>query len=53
MKTTSGIAVVSCAMLLVVSACSFAAGLPALPTSEYADAEISTNFVFAVGEGSV
>ena len=51
MKTTSGIAVVSCAMLLVVSACSFAAGLPDLPTSEYADTEVSTNVVFAVGEG--
>ena len=51
MKTTSGLAVVSCAMLLVVSACSFAAGLPALPTSEFADTEVSTNVVFAVGEG--
>ena len=51
MKTASGIAVVSCAMLLVVSACSFAAGLPALPTSEFADTEVSTNVVFAVGEG--
>ena len=29
----------------------FAVELPALPPSEYADTEVSTNFVFAVGEG--
>ena len=27
--------------------------VPSLPPSEYADTEVSTNFTFAVGEGSV
>jgi len=42
-----------CLFAVLVAACSFAVEVTALPTSEYADAEISTNFVFAVGEGSV
>jgi hypothetical protein len=40
-----------CLFAVLVAACSFAVEVTALPTSEYADAEISTNFVFAVGEG--
>ena len=34
------------------AACSFAVDVPALPPSEFADTEVSTNFTFAVGEGS-
>ena len=40
-----------CLLAVLVSASSFAVELPALPPSEYADTEVSTNFVFAVGEG--
>ena len=40
-----------CLFTVLVSASSFAVELPALPPSEYADTEVSTNFVFAVGEG--
>ena len=29
----------------------FGIDVPALPPSEYADTEVSTNFAFAVGEG--
>ena len=39
-----------CLFAVLVSACSFAVEVPALPPSEYADTEVSTNFVFAVGE---
>ena len=37
---------------VLVSASSFAVEVPALPPSEFADTEVSTNFAFAVGEGS-
>ena len=38
--------------LALLSACvAVAVEIPALPTSEYADTEVTTNFVFAVGEG--
>ena len=40
-----------CLFVALVSACSFAVDVPALPPSEYADTEVSTNFAFAVGEG--
>ena len=40
-----------CLLAVLVSSSSFAVELPALPPSEYADTEVSTNFVFAVGEG--
>ncbi len=40
-----------CLFTVLVSASSFAVEVPALPPSEYADTEVSTNFVFAVGEG--
>ena len=40
-----------CLFAVLVAACSFAVEVTALPPSEYADTEISTNFVFAVGEG--
>ena len=36
----------------LVSASSFAVEIPALPQSGFADTEVSTNFVFAVGGGS-
>ena len=36
----------------LVSASSFAVDVPSLPPSEFADTEVSTNFTFAVGEGS-
>ena len=35
-----------------LAACSFGVEVPALPTSEFADTEVSTNFMFAVGDGS-
>ena len=41
-----------CLLAVLVSACSFAVEVPALPPSEFADTEVSTNFTFAVGEGS-
>ena len=40
-----------CLFAVLVAACSFAVEVTALPPAEYADAEVSTNFVFAVGEG--
>ena len=36
----------------LASSLSFAADVPALPPSEFADTEVSTNFTFAVGGGS-
>ena len=36
----------------LVSASSFAVEIPALPQSEFADMEVSTNFAFSVGGGS-
>ena len=42
--------VVICAVLLCVCAV-FGLDVLALPPSEFADTEVSTNFVFAVGEG--
>ena len=41
-----------CLFAALVSACSFAVELPALPQSEFADTEVSTNFSFAVCVGS-
>ena len=38
--------------VVLLSACSFAVDVPALPDAAYADTEVSTNFTFAVGEGS-
>ena len=35
----------------LASACSLAVDVPVLPSSDFADTEVSTNFVFAVGEG--
>ena len=40
-----------CLLAVLVSACSFAVGIPALPAADFSDTEVSTNFVFAVGEG--
>ena len=40
-----------CLFAVLFSASSFGIEVPALPPSEYADTEVSTNFVFAVGEG--
>jgi len=40
-----------CLFAVLFSASSFAVDVSALPPSEYADTEVSTNFVFAVGEG--
>ena len=40
-----------CLLAVLVSSSSFGIEVPALPPSEYADTEVSTNFVFAVGEG--
>ena len=39
-------------LVALVSASSFAVGVPALPQSEFADTEVSTNFAFAVGARS-
>ena len=40
-------------MLAVFAAiCASGIGVPALPPSEFVDTEVSTNFTFAVGEGS-
>ena len=41
-----------CLFAVLVSACSFAVDVSMLPTSEFDDTEVSTNFMFAVGEGS-
>ena len=38
-----------CLFAVLVSACSFAVEVGALPQSEFADTEVSTNFTFAVG----
>ena len=35
-----------------VAICASGVGVPALPPSEFVDTEVSTNFTFAVGEGS-
>ena len=51
MNTTSRIAVALCAMLLLVSASSFAVEIPALPDSSFADTEVSTNIAFSAGGG--
>ena len=40
-----------CLFTVLVSASSFAVEVPTMPLPEYADTEVSTNFVFAVGEG--
>jgi hypothetical protein len=41
-----------CLFAALVSASSFAVEIPALPQSEFADMEVSTNFAFSVGGGS-
>ena len=38
-----------CLLAVLVSACSFAVEIAALPGAEFADAEVSTNVAFAVG----
>ena len=38
-----------CLLAVLFSACSHAVEVPALPQSEFADTEVSTNFTFAVG----
>ena len=35
-----------------VAICASGVEIPVLPPSEFADTEVSTNFTFAVGEGS-
>ena len=35
----------------ILASVGFGIEVPALPPPEYADTEVSTNFVFAVGEG--
>ena len=42
----------NCVSTVFLMASSLAVDLPALPPSEFADTETSTNFTFAVGEGS-
>ena len=44
--------VVAICMALLYACTVFGIELPALPQSEFADTEVSTNFTFAVGEGS-
>jgi hypothetical protein len=41
-----------CVLLFLLGAVVFAADVGPLPVSDYADTEVSTNFTFAVGEGS-
>ena len=36
----------------LVAACSFAVDVPAMPSPEFADTEVSTNFAFVVEGGS-
>jgi len=47
---TMNLVVAICVVLLCACAV-FGIDVPALPSSEFADTEVSTNFVFAVGEG--
>ena len=44
--------VVAICMALLYACAVFGIELPALPQSEFADTEVSTNLVFAVGEGA-
>ena len=44
--------VVAICMALLYACTVFGIELPALPQSEFADTEVSTNFAFSVGEGS-
>ena len=39
-------------IVLLVACCAFGVEVPPLPPLEFADTEVSTNFMFAVGEGS-
>ena len=39
-------------VVLLVACCAFGVEVPQLPPSEFTDTEVSTNFVFAVGNGS-
>ena len=41
-----------CLFAALVSSSSFAVEVPALPSPEFSDTEVSTNFTFVVGEGS-
>ena len=41
-----------CFLAVLVSAFSFAVDVSTLPASEFDDTEVSTNFAFAVGEGT-
>ena len=41
-----------CLLAVLVSAFSFAVDVSTLPASEFDDTEVSTNFAFAVGEGT-
>jgi len=41
-----------CAFAVTAALCSFGLEISSLPPSAYADTEVSTNFAFAVGEGS-
>ena len=43
--------ILSCLCSVFTVACLFGMDVPALPPSECADTEVSTNFTFAVGEG--
>ena len=40
-----------CVFAVAAELCSFGFEITTLPLPEYADTEVSTNFVFAVGEG--
>lgn len=40
-----------CVFTVTAALCSFCVEVSSLPTSEYADSEVSTNFVFASGSG--
>ena len=39
-------------IVLLVACCAFGVEVPPLPPSEFANTEVSTNFTFAVAEGS-
>ena len=41
-----------CVFAVAAELCSFGFEITTLPLPEYADTEVSTNFVFAVGEGA-
>ena len=51
MKRMFVVQVSVCLFAVMVAVCSFAVDVSAIPPSEFADTEVSTNFTFAVGEG--